>query len=207
MKPFKFPKILLTIFIIFGQSVVSAQIQKSLVGFQGIPWGTPLSQVKSKFKNAKLFDQCESSEELKSLAKQENRNCKMLNSDYVVDGTVFNQTFIFDDLQGLKRVELQRQESNYKNPNYTDELCNQLFTRLEHLLSSRYGVSVGVSNSEPLLFWGRSEYLAWLPLPTEIFIAKSFESKHPMTKRDPDHKRCEVYISYSPRVSSEAKKL
>ncbi len=184
-----------------------SQTQKSLIGFQDIPWGASIKQVNGKFKNLKLIDQCDSSKELKSLAKKEDRSCQILTSEYLVDGTVFDQTFIFDASQGLKRVELQHAESNNKNPSYTDDLCNQLFSRLEYLLDTRYGPSVGVSNPEPRLFWSRSEYLAWLPLPSEIFIAKSFESTHPITKRYPEHKSCEVLISYAPRVSSQAKKL
>jgi hypothetical protein len=184
-----------------------SQVQTSLIGFQDIPWGTKIKQVKTKFKNLNLVDQCEAIESMRSLAENEDRNCKILTSDYTVDGTVFKQTFVFDASEGLKRVELQRHESNFTNASYTDDICGQLFKRIEYLLDSRYGPSLGVSNPEPRFFWGRSEYRAWLPLPTEIFISKSFESKHPITKRDPDHKSCEVFIQYSPRVSSEAKKL
>lgn len=207
MKTFKFTKVLLIVFCFMGQAAAWSQIQKSLIGFQDIPWGTNLKQVKSKFKNLKLIDQCSSDDEIKSILEKSDRGCEILTSDYIVDGTVFEQTFIFDLAGGLKRIELQHSESNYKNPSYTDDMCNQLFNRMEYLLDTRYGPSVGVSNSEPRFFWGRTEYKAWLPLPTEIFIAKSFDSEHPITKRDPDHKRCEVYISYSPRVSSQAKKL
>jgi hypothetical protein len=207
MKTSIFTKVWLIVFCFLGQAVALAQIQKSLIGFQDIPWGTPLKQVKNKFKNLNLIDQCDSSTELKSLAKKEDRSCQILTSEYLVDGTVFDQTFIFDASQRLKRVELQHAESNHKNPSYSDDLCNQLFSRLEYLLDTRYGPSVGVSNPEPRLFWSRSEYLAWLPLPSEIFIAKSFESTHPITKRYPEHKSCEVLVSYAPRVSSQAKKL
>ena len=207
MKNLKFTKVLIIIFCIIGQSIAWSQIQNSLIGFQDIPWGTNLKQVKSKFKNAKLIDQCDSSKELKSLAKKEDRNCQILTTEYLVDGTVFDQTFIFDASQGLKRIELQHSESNYENKSYTDDLCNQLFSRVEYLLDTRYGPSMGVSNSEPRLFWARSEYLVWLPFPTEIFIAKSFESNHPISKLSPDLKSCEVLINYSPRVSSQAKKL
>ena len=207
MKTSIFTKVWLIVFCFLGQAVALAQIQKSLVGFQDIPWGTSFKQVKSKFKNTKIIDQCGSSKELKSLAKKEDRNCQILTAEYFVDGTVFDQTFIFDASQGLKRIELQHSESNYENTSYTDDLCNQLFSRVEYLLDTRYGPSMGVSNSEPRLFWARSEYLAWLPLPTEIFIAKSFESNHPISKLSPDLKSCEVLINYSPRVSSQAKKL
>ena len=207
MKNLKFTKVLIIIFCIIGQSIAWPQIQKSLIGFQETPWGTTIKQVKSKFKNSKLIDQCEGLDALRSLAKNEDRSCKILTSDYVVDEIVFDQTFIFDHLQGLKRVELHRNENNFKNASYTDDICDQLFKRIENLLDSRYGPSLGVTDTEPRLFWGRSEYKAWLPLPTQIFIAKSFESKHPITKRDPDHKSCEVFISYSPRVSAQAKKL
>ncbi len=207
MSTYKIQKILLIAYLVFGSSASWSQIQKSLVGFQDIPWGTPLKQVNNKFKQLKIIDQCDSSSELKNLAKKEDRSCQILTSEYLVDGTVFDQTFIFDASQGLKRVELQHAESNNKNPSYTDDLCNQLFSRLEYLLDTRYGPSVGVSNPEPRLFWSRSEYLAWLPLPSEIFIAKSFESTHPITKRYPEHKSCEVLISYALRVSSQAKKL
>ena len=199
--------LLLFTFLLLSNLAVWSQTQKSLIGFQDMPWGTSLKQVKSKFKKAKLIDQCDASEDLKNLAKKEDRNCQILASEYLVDGTVFDQTFIFDASQGLKRIELQHAESNYKNKSYTDDLCNQLFSRLEYLLDTRYGPSMGVSNSEPRLFWTRSEYLAWLPLPTEIFIAKSFESNHPISKLSPALKSCEVLISYSPRVSAEAKKL
>jgi len=207
MNIYKHCRALLIASLLFSNHAAWSQTQKSLIGFQDIPWGTTIKYVKSKFKNLKLIDQCEGLDALRRLAKNEDRSCKILTSDYFIDGIAFDQTFIFDHSQGLKRVELQHAESNKKNPNYTDDLCNQLFSRLEYLLDTRYGPSVGVSNPEPRLFWSRSEYLAWLPLPSEIFIAKSFESTHPITKRYPEHKSCEVLISYTPRVSSQAKKL
>ena len=207
MKTFKFTKVLLIVFCFMGQAAAWSQIQKSLIGFQDIPWGTNLKQVKSKFKNLKLIDQCSSDDEIKSILEKTDRGCEILTSDYIVDGTVFDQTFIFDLSGGLRRIELLHSKSSHKISSYSDDLCNQLFNRMEYLLDSRYGPSVGVSNTEPLPLWGRSEYKAWLPWPTEIFIAKSFDSQSPITKRNPDLKGCQVYISYSPRVSSQAKKL
>ena len=207
MSNIAFVKPLIFSFLLLSNISAWSQTQKSLIGFQDIPWGTKINQVKNKYKNLKLIDQCEDLDALRSLAKNEDRSCKNLTSDYVVDGTAFKQTFVFDASEGLKRVELQRHESNFTNASYTDDICGQLFKRIEYLLDSRYGPSLEVSNPEPRFFWGRSEYRAWLPLPSEIFISKSFESKHPITKRDPDHKSCEVFIAYSPRVSAQAKKL
>jgi hypothetical protein len=207
MNIYNYCRALLIASLLFSNHAAWSQIQNSLIGFQDIPWGTKINQVKNKYKNLKLIDQCEGLDALRSLAKNEDRSCKILTSDYVVDGTIFDKTFIFDQSQGLKRVELQRNESNYKNTIYTDDICDQLFKRIGHLLDSRYGPSVGVTDTEPRLFWGRSEYKAWLPLPSQIFIAKSFESNLPLTKKVPDHKGCEVFISYTPRISSQAKKL
>ncbi len=187
----------------------NAQVQKSLVGFQDIPWGTKLTQVRAKLTSVKIIDVCYNDKELKKSSIQANKSCTELTQDYPVDGVSFINNFIFDASDRLKRVELFRLETNHQNPNYSDDTCHQLFKRLEYLLDSRYGASLDVSNQEPRTFWSRSEYRAWLPLPTEIFIAKSFDNKHPVydARRDPSRKSCEVLINYSPRVSTEAKKL
>jgi len=187
----------------------NAQVQKSLVGFQDIPWGTKLTQVRAKLTSVKIIDVCYNDKELKKSSIQANKSCTELTQDYPVDGVSFINNFIFDASDRLKRVELFRLETNHQNPNYSDDACHQLFKRLEYLLDSRYGASLDVSNQEPRTFWSRSEYRAWLPLPTEIFIAKSFDNKHPVydARRDPSRKSCEVLINYSPRVSTEAKKL
>lgn len=39
-------------------TVSNAQVQKSLIGFQGVPWGSSISAVKSKFPNAVEQDVC-----------------------------------------------------------------------------------------------------------------------------------------------------
>ena len=207
MQTYKYCQVLLTVCFLFSQTDAWSQTQKSLIGFQDIPWGTSLKQVKSKFKNAKLIDQCDASEDLKNLAKKEDWNCKILSSNYVIDGASFDQTFYFNASDNLIRVELKHYVSNLKNASYTDDICDQLFKRVEYLLDSRYGSSLGVSNPEPRFLWGNSSYLIWLPLPTEILLSKSFENKSPFYKKYPDHKSCEVLIHYVPRVSAEAKKL
>ena len=209
MRTFLIQKTMLIAFLAFSNVSVWAQIQKSLVGFQDLAWGTKINQVKSKLPNAKIIDVCYNDKELKKSSIQANKSCTELTQDYPVDGVSFINNFIFDASDRLKRVELFRLETNHQNPNYSDDTCHQLFKRLEYLLDSRYGASLDVSNQEPRTFWSRSEYRAWLPLPTEIFIAKSFDNKHPVydARRDPSRKSCEVLINYSPRVSTEAKKL
>jgi hypothetical protein len=207
MSNIAFVKPLIFSFLLLSNISAWSQTQKSLIGFQDMPWGTSLKQVKSKFKNAKPIDQCDASEDLTNLAKKEGWNCKILSSNYVIDGVSFDQIFHFDASDNLIRVELKHYVSNLKDANYTDAICDQLFKRIEHLLDSRYGSSLGVSNPEPRFFWGNSAYLIWLPLPTEILLSKSFENKSPFYKKYPDHKSCEVLIHYVPRVSAEAKKL
>lgn len=209
MRTLGIQKALLIAFFVLANAGAWAQIQKSLVGFQDIPWGTKMNQVKAKLTNTKIIDICYGSSSLKKEAIQANRGCNELTQDYIVDGVVFINNFAFDSSDRLKRVELFRRETNYQNPSYSDDTCHKLFKRLEYLLDSRYGTSLDVSNTEPMTFWGRSEYRAWLPLPTEIFIAKSFDKKHPVnnTLKDTNTTSCEVQITYNPRVSTEAKKL
>ena len=208
MPTFLIQKTVLIVFLVFGNVSAWAQIQKSLVGFQDIPWGTKLTQVRAKLTSVKIIDDCLGEKSLKESANQANRSCTSLSQEYIVDGVSFVNTFIFDSTDRLKRVELLRFESSYKNPIYSDETCNKLFNQLEHLLDLRYGSSLNVSNPETRAFWVRSEYKAWLPLPTEIIIVKSFDYKNPIVLlKNPDIKSCEVIVSYSPRVSPEAKKL
>lgn len=202
-------KALLIACLIFGNAGACSQIQKSLVGFQDIPWDTKLNQVKVKFPSIKNLNVCQNNR-LKEFAIKSNLSCTQLTRDYIVDGVSFTNDFIFDASDQLKRVELRHMETNSTNdPTYSDDICHILFKRLENLLESRYGTSLNVANSDPMLFWGRSEYKAWLPLPTELFISKSFDNKHPVNDviEDKDLKSCEVQITYNPRVSTEAKKL
>jgi len=188
--------------VLFSTSI-QAQVEKSLVGFQNIPWGTKLSAIKAKQSNLQVIDMCVDWPLGRKAAKESNSSCRRLeDKNYLVGSTNLELTYSFDFDERLTYVTLNYQPEQLN----LDELdllkkCSATFDNLSYLLTTRYGSSFVPSNSSPQFGYEVSEYQAWLPSPTEIWIAKSTGSS--IKSFQP----CSVKIKYSPRHSMDAKKL
>ena len=204
MKKSKMNQLLLQITLLICFSVpVNAQVEKSLVGFQNIPWGTKLSAIKAKQSNLQVIDMCVDWPLGKKAAKESNSSCRRLeDKNYLVGSTNLELTYSFDFDERLTYVTLNYQPEKLA----LDELdllkkCSATFDNLSYLLTTRYGSSFVPSNTSSQFGYDVSEYQAWIPHPTEIWIAKSTGS--PLKSFHP----CSVKIKYSPRQPMESKKL
>ena len=188
--------------LLFSTST-KAQVEKSLVGFQNIPWGTKLSAIKAKQSNLQVIDMCVDWPLRKKAAKESNSSCRRLeDKNYLVGSTNLELTYSFDFDERLAYVTLNYQpEKSTSNEFELLKKCSAAFDNLSYLLTTRYGSSFVPSNSSPQFGYEVSEYSAWLPLPTEVWIAKSTGSSIP------SFEPCSVKIKYSPRQPMDAKKL
>ena len=210
--------ILLTALLI-NPIISSGQTQKTLIGFQGIPWGSSIQTIKTKFQNAKEEDFCKSRSDtdknyqsLKKSLNEKNLSCISLKQyPYEIDGIKFTVAFSMDSTNRLKSVELTFGKAQDDNKNYIFE-CTSVFNRVSHLLEARYGTSIVVGNIDE---FGK-DYLnysakSWLPFPTQVWIAKlsgdRFLKSLATSLNKPESDACKVIINYSRSIPDEASKL
>jgi len=195
------------------------QTQKSLTGFQGLAWGSSIPNVLGKFPNAKQKDICKdlshatnSYEAVKKKINEDNLGCISIHLDnYVVDGIKFRANFSFDISNKLKHVNLIYAKEQAEGDGYIVE-CNSVYDRISNLLEARYGESIGVKNIDEFgKNYSKYSVKAWLPLPTEVWIANLSGDKFLKSLRSTSNKIepdiCQVKINYSRKVSKEAEKL
>ena len=205
--------------LLLAPALLSAQPQKSLVGFQGIPWGSGIGVVKSKFPNAQEFDFCKSFtdsksdyEALKSKTKAKNSNCVVIKMEnYVIDGVMFYVQFSFDAQGKLTYVTLTHSRAQSESASYIAE-CTTAYNRVSALLESRYGEYSNVNNATDFgADYASYAVKAWVPLPSEVWIANlsgdKFLKKMATEFNKPESDICKVKINYSKKVPSEASKL
>ena len=195
--------ILLMLFTLLLSTSLKAQVEKSLIGFQNIPWATKLSVIKAKHTNLQVVDVCLDWPQGKKLAKEGNTSCRRLeDKNYLIGSTKLELTYSFDFEERLTYVTLdfKPEKSNIDDSELLKK-CTNTFDNLFYLLTTRYGDSFAPSNSSPQFGYEFSEYQAWIPFPTEIWIAKSTGSS--LKAFQP----CSVKIKYSPRQPLDAKKL
>ena len=194
--------LLIATFLFHPSSV--AQVQKTLAGFQNLPWGTKLTVVKAKYPELKVDDLCRNDQEIQELAKRTNASCKSLSlNNYRVSGIEFMLSYNFDHSERLNEVVL----SYVKNDNASGDkkvakICREDFEIVKSLLEGRYGTSYSVSNPQVVSTFNTSDHLVWLPLPTEILLSQSYGFFDKA-----DETRCGLRIRYVPRRSLEAEKL
>lgn len=202
-----------------ASSFSHAQIQKSLIGFQGTPWGSSIAAVKAKFPNAKEVDFCKlltgtpnNYQSYKSMMEKTNSNCISLNiENYQIEGMKFYADFSFDPQGRLTYVTLTHSNKQAENANYVAD-CTSVYKRISHLLESRYGEAVIVTNADEV----GKEYTSyavkgWTPLPSEVWVANlsgnKFINRIATELNKPVLDVCKVTINYSRKVPSEAYKL
>ena len=184
--------------------IARAEVQKNLMGFQNLPWGTKFAAVKAKFPELKIDDVCRGEAEIREIAKKTNTGClQLFQNSYSVSGIDFRLSYNFDHSDRLIEVSLGyiANEGMYGKKNVVKQ-CQDDFENLKTLLEVRYGTSYGVNNPQPRTSFKTSDHLAWLPLPTQIVLSKSFGFFDKA-----DDTRCGVEVRYAPRRSAEADKL
>jgi hypothetical protein len=180
-----------------------AQIQKSLIGYQNIPWGSKLNFIKKNNPNLSVVDLCAEWPKGREIAKNEDFSCKRLvDKNLSILSLKMEIEFEFNFEEKLKSVNLEFKPNALGfEPSEVEKSCNESFDKLHHLIETKYGESLEVADGKPIFPYKRSEYKAWLPLPTEIWLAKSFESQSKI------YPSCAVKINYSPRKHLDANKI
>jgi hypothetical protein len=194
--------ILIITFILFSTKA-HAQIQKSLIGYQNIPWGTKLSSIKNKNPKLLIVDLCLNWPQGRELAKKEDFSCRRLvDKNFSILSVKMELEFKFDYQERLNLVTLEYTPNALGfELNEIEKHCTETFDKLHHLIVTKYGDSLEVSNESPIFPFKKSEFKAWLPLPTEIWLAKSFGSQVNILSS------CSVKINYRPRQHFDANKI
>ena len=203
----------------FISITANAQTQKSLVGFQGVPWGSGISTVKAKFPNAKEEDFCKlmsgttnNYQSLKSKMREDNASCiNLYIEDYSIEGLKFYAQFTFDPQNRLTYVTLAFKKRQSETQDYIAE-CTSAFNKIARLLEARYGEDSFVKNADEFSkSYSNYAVKAWSPLPSEVWIANlsgdKFLKRMAIELNKPESDVCKVQINYSKKVSHEASKL
>lgn len=199
-------KLLLTLTLLFPL-LASAQNIKSLVGFQSVPWGSPMGAVKAKFPQAKEVDLCKAFDKVESSGKsmrqrlkEEDSNCVHLNiENYNVSGSVsYDLSFYFNQAGRIEQVNLSKYFRQEDNPGYLTD-CTALFDRTDSLLAINYGTGITPRNSNEMQS-GYKNIAAklWIPMPTEIVLKRQWGHNFLVDANKPD--LCQVNVIYSKRV-------
>lgn len=196
-----FFKIFIIAFIVFNAKA-NAQIQKSLIGYQNIPWGTKLSSIKKDNSKLSIVDICSDWPKARERAKKNDFSCrKLVDKDFSILSIKMELEFKFNFEEKLNLVTLEyKPKALAFEVNKIEKYCAEAFDKLHHLIDTKYGDSLDVSNETPIFPYKKSEFKAWLPLPTEIWLAKSFGS----IVTQPS---CSVRINYTPRQHFDANKI
>lgn len=197
-----FFNIFVLVFIVFCTNA-KAQIQKSLIGYQNIPWGTKLNSIKDKYPKLSTVNLCSNWPKGPELAKRDNFSCRRLvDENFFLLSMKMEILYLFDFQERLTSVSLEYKPNALGfEINEIENFCSKGFDKLHHLISTKYGDSLDVSNENPIFPYERSEFKAWLPLPTEIWLAKSFGSQSGINSS------CAVKINYSPRQHVDVNKI
>lgn len=206
--------ILIIAVLIMAPSLLNAQTQKSLIGFQGIPWGSSMSAVKSKFPQATEIDYCKAFDGLKvdnksngktmrQRFKEEDSNCVHLyvKNYSVSSGVDYDLSFYFTQASRLEQVNLSKYFKQIDNSNYLSD-CTSMYDRTNSLLAINYGYGADPTNTNEM----KSSYKnivakLWVPMPTEIVLKRQWEFKYATDVNMPD--LCQVEILYSKRGVSK----
>ena len=187
-----------------------AQTLKSLVGFQGIPWGSSMGAVKAKFPQAKEIDYCKPFDSLKGGSRtdgksmrqrfqEEDSNCVHLYiGNYSVSaGVNYDLSFYFTQAGRLEQVYLSKYFRQEDNAGYLSD-CASMFDRTNSLLTINYGYGVDPKNANEMKSSYRNIAVKlWVPMPTEIILKRQWGFALLMDESKPD--LCQVDILYSKR--------
>ena len=196
-------KLLIIICSIFFGASAYAQHQKTLIGFQNIPWGSAIEIVKSKLPNSKINDDCGATKEFRELYKKNDVNCRSVSiENYNINGIDLSLKASFNHAGRLDRVVISKA---YETDDFMKK-CDESYKQLKLLLETRYGDS-DIPNviGDGIFPYKKYEIRVWLPLPTEIWIAKAYDIDEFYKKKGKES--CQVKIQYTKRQSEAASKL
>jgi hypothetical protein len=198
-------KLLLSIALLLPMAA-HAQLTKSLVGFQGIPWGSSMATVKAKFPQVKEIDFCKPFDKLQDGGKsmrqrfnEEDSNCvHLLIENYNVStGVNYDLAFYFTRAGRLQQVLLSKYFRQDDNPGYLSE-CTAMFDRTNTLLTVNYGPGPEPSNINELKNnYSNIAARIWVPMPTEIALHRQWGHNFLADAKKPDI--CQVSVMYSKR--------
>lgn len=188
--------------ILFIQFATYANAAEKLSGYQGIPWGTSLVQVKSKFQAAKPIDNCKGDWPIIKYSIETNQLCESLQlKDYWISSINFTLDFNFDQKKRLTYVTLSSKFGDKEDLN--DSIikeCEWRFQHITQLLTSKYGHSSDPENTKPIFGFENSYYKAWSLNPTLVWVAISRNHRISNTA-------CEIRINYQPLIGDTSLKL
>jgi hypothetical protein len=180
---------------------------KSLIGFNDIPWESPINIVQQKLPQSEILDSCISenertSERLRNIFKNEDASCnRLFINKYPISGFDFNMYADFSSEDKLKSVKLNF-HSRKKKDNSSSGECAQVYKQMLSLLEIKYGTSLLVSNKTPSIGFKNVEMRAWVMLPTVIYL--SFSHGKIFSEFS---KSCEVDINYNNQIFRDMDKL
>ena len=197
---------LLFTFLLLSNLAVWSQTQKSLIGFQDIPWGTKFKTVKQKIPDLTEHKICKNEKDIE-IFKKENQFCSVLADEkYFISSQNYHLYFYFDSKATLQQVTILYDSQFLENINKKLFLhdCYHRFNNLQSLLISRYGEpEIKEKQDENLLEADIEKTSQWFLSSTNITL-RSISSGIEKSKTS---NYCGLSATYSPNISSQAKKL
>lgn len=150
-----------------------AQTQKNLTGFQNIPWGSNIEFVKNKLPNSTVIDGCGDIKEFKEIHKKNDLNCRsVVIEKYQINNIDLMLKASFNSAGRLERIVINK---IYSSNDFMSQ-CDTSYQQLMLLLETRYGTSETPSVIGNGIFpYKKYDIKVWLPLPTEIWLAKAYD--------------------------------
>ena len=180
---------------------------KSLIGFNDIPWETPINIVQKKLPQSEILDSCTTEDErmterFRNMFKNEDTSCNgLFIKKYPISGFDFSMSAVFSSEDKLKSVKLNFHSRKKKDDSSSGE-CAQVYKQILSLLEFKYGASSLVSNATPSIGFKNVEMRGWVMLPTVIYL--SFSHGKIFSNFS---KSCEVDINYNNQLSRDMDKL
>ncbi len=196
-------------FLALLPAISYAQPQKSLAGFQDIPWGSSVSEIKKKFPQIKPRDLCQESkkedrENIKKFFSESDGNCIIWEQEnYLIDGVNLLLQFSLNRSNKLKSVNIRKEISISQAPNFEAQ-CASAFEKIGKLLEVRYGKGFIPQNSNnwfASIGFLNSEVKIWSLAKTQITLTNSWNNKLL------DYSLCIMNADYDPIKQSETSKL
>ncbi len=197
-------------FLALLPAISHSQPQKNLTGFQDIPWGSTVSEIKKKFPQIKPRDICQTQknkvdrDNVKRFYAQNDGNCIIWEQEnYIIDGTDFLLQFSLNSSNKLKNVNIRKELSIAEAPNFEVQ-CTQAFEKIGKLLELKYGKGITPQNSNSWyasIGYLNTDVKIWSLGKTQITLTNSWNNKFL------DYNFCTMNADYLPVQQPETSKL
>lgn len=197
-------------FLALLPAISFAQPQKNLAGFQDIPWGSTVSEIKKKFPQIKPRDLCqtqktkEDRDNVRKFFSQNDGNCIIWEQEkYLIDGIDLVVQFSLNSSSKLKNVNIRKEVSISEAANFEAQ-CASAFEKIGKLLEIRYGKGFTPQNSNnwyASIGYLNTDVKIWALGKTQITLTNSWNNKLV------DYSLCTMIADYEPIKQSEASKL